>query len=142
MTDLYGVLGVGRRADTAQIKVAFRSLAKTCHPDMTGGDKRAEQRFRQIAHAYATLNNGQARSAYDAVCAQQRMKARRRLRSAAATMAASFVLTVSSGLLVSLYLQGLLPARPDSDPPRVAASMHTVVGTPLALQPTSWVIRW
>jgi DnaJ-class molecular chaperone len=139
MSDLYGVLGVGRRANAIQIKGAYRHLAKACHPDMTGGDKRAEQRFKEISCAYATLSNARARGVYDAKCAHQRAQARRRLRSAATTMVASFTLTVCGGLLVSLYLQGVLPARPNSEPPRVA-SMLTVITAPLAWQAT-WALR-
>ena len=38
MPHYYGVLGIATDADSAQVKTAFRSLAKTCHPDLRGGD--------------------------------------------------------------------------------------------------------
>jgi molecular chaperone DnaJ len=103
MSQLYTVLGVSRGADSIQIKSAFRRLAKTCHPDLHGSGERAEQRFKQICQAYETLANPTARAAYDA---QERAWARQRLRSAATTMAASFALTVGSGVAVAGWLLG------------------------------------
>ena len=110
MSDLYRVLGVAHGADNELIKGAFRRLAKTCHPDLYGGDKRAEQRFKEIHSAYETLRNPENRAAYDAVCAERRAMARRRFRSAAATLSASFALTVCSGLFACVWLMrdGLL----------------------------------
>jgi curved DNA-binding protein CbpA len=104
MSQLYGVLGVARRADSAQIKTAFRKKAKACHPDLHGGDKAAEERFKEINLAYETLGKPEARAHYDAVCAQERALRWRHIRSAAATMTASFCLTVSSGALVGMWL--------------------------------------
>src|SRR5262245_58319492 len=106
MSQLYGVLGVGPGADHAQIKAAFRQMAKEWHPDLHHGDCQAEQRFRVIIHAYQTLANPETRAAYDAGCAHERAAARRRFRSAAATMSASFALTVSSGLIAAFWLMG------------------------------------
>lgn len=107
MSQLYEVLGVARGADSAQVKSAFRNLAKACHPDLHGESKGAEQRFREITYAYETLTNPATRAAYDAGCAQMRAWERRRLGSAAATMAASFALTVSSGVFVAGWLLGV-----------------------------------
>ncbi len=104
MSQLYGVLGVARRADSAQIKTAFRKMAKACHPDLHGGDRAAEERFKEINLAYETLGKPEARAHYDAVCAQERARRWRHLRSVAATMTASFFLTVSSGALVGMWL--------------------------------------
>jgi len=106
MSDLYRVLGVTRRADDAQIKRAYRKMAKSCHPDLHGGDKRAEQRFKVVGLAYETLGDPEARALYDDACAREHMKARQRLRSAAATMAASFMLTVSTGAFAGVWLFG------------------------------------
>ena len=103
MSHLYRVLGVGRRADSAQIKSAFRALAKTCHPDLHGGSATAERRFRDIWHAYETLANPTSRAAYDAL---ERARARQRFRSVATTMAASFAITVGSGAFVAGWLLG------------------------------------
>lgn len=104
MTNLYKVLGLAHTADNAQIKVVFRELAKTCHPDLHAGDSRAEQRFKEINLAYETLRNPERRATYDLARSQARAAARRRFRSAAATMSASFVLTVSSGLIAGVWL--------------------------------------
>jgi DnaJ-class molecular chaperone len=101
MSHLYWVLGVSPRSDRAVVKSAFRCLAKTCHPDMQGGD---EPRFKEIANAYATLVNPARRAAYDAQCALARAHARRRMAGAIATMAASFTLTVGSGVAVAGWL--------------------------------------
>lgn len=102
MSDFYGVLGVSKRADGAQIKFAYRKLAKRCHPDLHGGDKRAELRFKELSRAYETLSKPEARAEYDEARARV---LRRRARSVAATMSASFVFTVSSGLLVAMWLR-------------------------------------
>jgi len=104
MSHLYGVLGIARDADNAQVKSAYRNLAKAYHPDLRGG---SEQRFREISHAYETLVNPERRAAYDAESAQMRGTARRRLKSAVATMAASFMLTVGSGMFVAGWLLGV-----------------------------------
>ncbi len=61
----YDVLGVNRGADKAEVKVAFRRLAKECHPDTCGGDPDAEQRFKEVNEAYEALKNPQRRAAYD-----------------------------------------------------------------------------
>ena len=106
MSDFYAVLGVARSADSKQIQSAFRNLAKTCHPDLYGGDRKAEQRFKEIGAAYETLSHAESRATYDLARAEARNKARSRLRKAAATMTASFILTVSSGLLAGLWVIG------------------------------------
>ena len=53
--DLYIVLGVAREATTADIKRAYRRLARRLHPDINPGDGEAAARFRQIVDAYETL---------------------------------------------------------------------------------------
>lgn len=103
MSHLYGVLGVSPKADRAAVKSAFRSLAKACHPDMQGGD---ELRFKEVADAYATLVNPARRAAYDDQCAFARTDARRRMAAVVGTMAATFVLTVGSGVAVAGWLLG------------------------------------
>jgi len=110
MTDFYKVLAVDRTARDEQLKVAFRKLAMTCHPDLHGGDKGAEKRFKEVRFAYETLRSPERRATYDHVCAKARRLTFRRRRSAIATMAGSFVLTLSSGWLVGFWLvtQGLL----------------------------------
>jgi molecular chaperone DnaJ len=81
-------------------------MAKDCHPDLHGGSERAELRFKEVCSAYETLANPMARAAYDAECAEARVREWRRLRAAATTMAASFTLTVGSGMFVAGWLLG------------------------------------
>jgi molecular chaperone DnaJ len=63
--DLYIVLGVAHGASEAEIKRAYRRLARRYHPDINPGDRVAEARFLQILHAYETLIDPQRRSRYD-----------------------------------------------------------------------------
>lgn len=65
MNNLYSILGVEQNATEAEIKKAFRTLSKKYHPDVNPGDKRAEERFREISEAYAVLRDSQKRSDYD-----------------------------------------------------------------------------
>jgi molecular chaperone DnaJ len=62
--DYYEVLGVARGADAAEIKRAFRSRARHLHPDVSG-DPDAEERFRELADAYAALSKPASRLLYD-----------------------------------------------------------------------------
>jgi len=104
MIDAYQVLAVDRTAKEEQIKAAFRTLAMACHPDLRGGDKDAEQRFKEVFAAYALLRDPERRAIYDKACAEARRRALRRERSAMATMAASFMLTLGSGSLLGVWL--------------------------------------
>lgn len=61
----YEVLSVSRQANDAEIKSAFRKLAKEHHPDRNQGDKDAELKFKEIAEAYEALKDPQKRAAYD-----------------------------------------------------------------------------
>lgn len=65
-SDFYEILGVEKSASQAQIKKAYRSLAKKYHPDVNQGDKAAEQKFKEITEAYAVLSNDEKRKQYDA----------------------------------------------------------------------------
>ena len=62
----YQVLGVSQTADEDTIKKAYRKAAKECHPDTHPGDKRAEERFKEIGEAYRILSDKQKRKEYDA----------------------------------------------------------------------------
>jgi molecular chaperone DnaJ len=64
--DLYIILGVKREASDAEIKRAYRRLARQLHPDINPGDREAAERFRQILHAYETLIDPDRRRTYDA----------------------------------------------------------------------------
>jgi hypothetical protein len=63
-TDYYALLGVDPGATTAQIKSAYRKLAKQYHPDINGSSDAAE-RFREITEAYDTLTDPDRRRRYD-----------------------------------------------------------------------------
>lgn len=63
--DLYSVLGVAKTASAADITKAYRKLAKKLHPDLNPGDKAAEDKFKQIAHAYSILSDEEKRGRYD-----------------------------------------------------------------------------
>jgi hypothetical protein len=63
--DYYALLGVKSDATLAQIKKAYRKLARLHHPDTNPGDPQAAARFRQITDAYDTLTDPARREAYD-----------------------------------------------------------------------------
>jgi molecular chaperone DnaJ len=63
--DYYEVLGLSREAGDAEIKKAYRRLARDHHPDANPGDSGAEERFKELTEAYEVLSNPQARRAYD-----------------------------------------------------------------------------
>ena len=63
--DYYEVLGVNKSATDAEIKKAYRKLAKKYHPDLNPDNKEAEQKFKQINEAYEVLKDEQKRAAYD-----------------------------------------------------------------------------
>ncbi|MGH9748631.1 MAG: molecular chaperone DnaJ [Candidatus Polarisedimenticolia bacterium] len=66
MLNYYEVLGVDPKARLADIKKAYRRLARRHHPDLNPGDKRAEERFKKISEAYDVLSDPGKRRAYDA----------------------------------------------------------------------------
>lgn len=68
--DYYEVLGVDKNASQDQIKKAYRKLAKTCHPDTNPGDKKAEERFKEINEAYEVLGDEDKRKKYDQFASQ------------------------------------------------------------------------
>jgi len=63
--DYYRILGIPENASDAEIKTAYRRLAKRYHPDMNAGDKRSEERFKEIAEAYNTLSDAVLKRSYD-----------------------------------------------------------------------------
>jgi molecular chaperone DnaJ len=64
--DLYILLGVEREASNAEIKRAYRRLARRFHPDINPGDRDAASHFQQILNAYETLSDPDRRRQYDA----------------------------------------------------------------------------
>ena len=65
MRDYYDVLGVAADADAAEIKRAYRQLARRYHPDISGDDRALT--FREVARAYEVLGDPERRRTYDAV---------------------------------------------------------------------------
>jgi curved DNA-binding protein len=63
--DYYATLGVPRTASQADIKKAFRKLARQHHPDVNKGDAKAEQKFKEISEANEVLSDPEKRSLYD-----------------------------------------------------------------------------
>ena len=64
--DYYEVLGVGRDADTAAVKKAYRNLAMQYHPDRNPGNGEAAEKMKEVNEAYAVLCDPQKRDLYDA----------------------------------------------------------------------------
>ena len=63
--DYYEVLGISKGATDAEIKKAYRSMAKKYHPDMNPGDAEAEAKFKEVNEAYAVLSDADKKSQYD-----------------------------------------------------------------------------
>jgi len=63
--DYYKVLGVAKTASGDDIKKAFRKLARKYHPDVNPGDKKAEEKFKEINEAYEVLSDADKRRKYD-----------------------------------------------------------------------------
>lgn len=65
VADLYQVLGVDENADAEAIKKAYRTLAKKHHPDNNAGDKKAEDKFKELNQAHEVLADPEKRKRYD-----------------------------------------------------------------------------
>ena len=66
MRDPYEVLGVSKKASEAEIKKAFRNLAKKHHPDTKGGDAASQKKFQEISGAYDIVGDKDKRAKFDA----------------------------------------------------------------------------
>src|ERR1700733_13214466 len=65
--DYYGTLGVKKNATAEEIRKAFRKLARKYHPDVNPGDKKAEEKFKEISEANDVLSEPKKRKIYDQV---------------------------------------------------------------------------
>ena len=63
--DYYEVLGISKNATEAEVKKAYRSLAKKYHPDVNPGDKEAEAKFKEVNEAYEVISDADKRAKYD-----------------------------------------------------------------------------
>jgi molecular chaperone DnaJ len=64
-TDYYALLGVSKDASAADIKKAYRKMARESHPDANESDPKAEERFKEIGEAYAVIGDKETRKEYD-----------------------------------------------------------------------------
>ena len=65
--DFYKVLEVAESASAEEVKKSYRKLAQKHHPDANPGDTKAEEKFKEISEAYATLSDPEQRKEYDQV---------------------------------------------------------------------------
>jgi molecular chaperone DnaJ len=65
--DYYGTLGVKKNATPDEIRKAFRKAARRYHPDVNPGDKRSEEKFKEISEANDVLSDEKKRKVYDSV---------------------------------------------------------------------------
>jgi molecular chaperone DnaJ len=63
--DYYKTLGVGKNASDEEIKKAYRKLARQYHPDRNPGDRKAEEKFKEISQAHDVLSDPEKRKSYD-----------------------------------------------------------------------------
>ncbi len=63
--DYYKILEISRNADETEIKKAYRKLAMQYHPDRNQGDKKSEEKFKEIAEAYAVLSDDAKRTKFE-----------------------------------------------------------------------------
>jgi curved DNA-binding protein CbpA len=129
---LYHALGVAPTAGEADIKAAYRGLARQLHPDVNGGDAACAGRLAEVNDAYAILSDPEARSAYDRDLARRQAAARRCTWAVAATSVATFAVTAG---LVSFAVRRHLAAVPGPEA-RAAHAMDARAGLAQAGTPS------
>ncbi|CAM3243583.1 Chaperone protein DnaJ [Arthrobacter ulcerisalmonis] len=65
--DFYAILGIAKDASDADIKKAYRKLARQHHPDTNAGNPASEKKFKDISEAYSVLSDADQRQQYDAI---------------------------------------------------------------------------
>ncbi len=65
--DFYKILGIAKDASDADIKKAYRKLARQHHPDTNAGNAASEKKFKDISEAYSVLSDPDERQQYDAI---------------------------------------------------------------------------
>ena len=66
MKNPYEILGVAKTASADDIRAAYRKLAKKLHPDLNPGDKKSEEKFKEVSGAYDLLSDNEKRAKFDA----------------------------------------------------------------------------
>ena len=118
--DYYAVLGVPRTASQAEIKKAFRKLARQHHPDAKPGDTAAERRFKEVNEANEVLGDPDKRKQYDELGAN--WEAISRARAAAAAPPAAARSPASVARAATSGTSSARPAMPASSPTSFASS--------------------
>lgn len=108
---LYEVLGLAPGADEAQIKAAYRDLARQLHPDVSDSDAASTDRLAEINHAYEVLSDHRARSAYDHALDWRRTHVRQHYAVLFTCTAVTFAVTLTAvSYLVLRHLKAPQPA--------------------------------
>ena len=110
--DFYVVLGLAPGASTADIKRAYRRLARRYHPGINPGDRAAEALFQRITEAYETLSDPARRQQYDAAAARRRRPARRSRSSSPGSISRSPRTGTQAATFSELFAEVLHPVAP------------------------------
>jgi hypothetical protein len=127
MYDLYAILGLTRSASRDEIRAAYRALAKRHHPDLNSGDRQSEWLIKGINRAFEILGNPESRAAYDREVEQERAAIRRRFWGSAAIGAATFIMTVISVWLTSMWTQTVSNHQSQKGEPKVLVGNENAV---------------
>ena len=98
MSEYYKVLGVEKSASDAEIKSSYRKLALKYHPDRNKGDKKAEDKFKEISEAYAVLSDKENASSTTCLAPPDFRNATQRKISSAAPTSIPFLMSLVSAV--------------------------------------------